>query len=125
MFLFDRYAFHRDIVAYSQQPWTKKTPVRTELEYIDPLSLPADAKKSNLGPVPKNDPIAYVSYNYNFICQSVVYNDALVQRKRRAMRMQHPVAYYTVPPEHKNMNEHSMIPGSLVYANFTPYELIR
>ena len=33
--------------------------------------------------------------------------------------------YIKVPDEHKNMNDAVMMPGKLVYANFTPYELIR
>jgi hypothetical protein len=60
LFLFDRYAFHRDIVAQALSPWTQTNPVGVMQEYIDPLSLPSDMKKNNLGPVPKNDPVAYV-----------------------------------------------------------------
>jgi hypothetical protein len=105
LFLFDRYGFHRDIVKQALNYWDKSVPVANEQVYVDPANLPADTKKNNLGPVPKNDPIAY--------------------KKRRAMRMQHGIIYYTVPMEHRNMNEATMHPGHLVYANFTPYELIR
>jgi hypothetical protein len=62
LFLFDRYAFHRDIVSHAVQPWAKRSPVAVMLDYIDPNTLPAEKKKNNLGPVPKNDPRAYVSY---------------------------------------------------------------
>ena len=39
--------------------------------------------------------------------------------------MQHKIVYYSVPDGNKNMNDVMIMPGSLIYANFTPYELIR
>ena len=107
LFLFDRYGFHRDIVKFSVEPYKGTTNIDYEQPYIDPSKGSEGQKKTlnNLGPIPINDAKAY--------------------RKRRSKRMQHKIVYYSVPDGNKNMNDVMIMPGSLIYANFTPYELIR
>ena len=44
MFLFDRYAFHRDIVAHAMKTWKGQLAVPTEQKYVDPQNPPEGNK---------------------------------------------------------------------------------